>query len=206
MYPHLEVIGVDASAARIEQAQANLAGLTNASVQVADATDLPFEDDCFDRVYSRFMLEYLPDKQAAVQEMARVARPGGKVLLQDLDGQLAWHYPEDADLSARIHQVLEALAQTGFDPFVGRKLYTMAFQAGLKDIQVSVQPYHLYAGRIDDRFLNSWELKLDIAAPAISRVLGAAQAATYKNQFLNYLQRDDTFTYSVLISVTAIKR
>ena len=68
-------------------------------------------------------MEYLPDKQAAVREMARVCSPGGKLLLQDLDGQLVWHYPEDAELQRTTENILSHLAGTGFDPFVGRKAF-----------------------------------------------------------------------------------
>ena len=63
--------------------------------------------------------------------MTRVCKPGGTVLLQDLDGQLLWHYPEDAEVQQTAEKVVAALAATGFDPFVGRKLFWLAKKAGL---------------------------------------------------------------------------
>src|ERR1700691_37802 len=91
--PGAEIVGVDLSPERIQDAQLRLRGLPNARAQVGNAQALPFESGSFDFIFCRFLMEYLPDKQLAVKEMARVCRSGGTVLLQDLDGQLVWHYP-----------------------------------------------------------------------------------------------------------------
>src|SRR5206468_5342108 len=68
------------------------------------------------------------------------------VLLQDLDGQLLWHYPEDAVVQSTAERVVNALEATGFDPFVGRKLFWLARTAGLQNVEVQVECYHLIAG------------------------------------------------------------
>lgn len=49
-----------------------------------DATDLPFPDDQFDVVVSRFALHHMDDPASAVAEMARVCRPDGSVTLIDM--------------------------------------------------------------------------------------------------------------------------
>ncbi len=46
-----------------------------------DAHDLPFEDASFDRVTCAFVLMFLDDPALAVREMARVLRPGGRLVL-----------------------------------------------------------------------------------------------------------------------------
>jgi ubiquinone/menaquinone biosynthesis C-methylase UbiE len=46
------------------------------------ATDLPFEDDAFDVTYSFKVLPHVPEVRSAVAEMARVTRPGGRLLLE----------------------------------------------------------------------------------------------------------------------------
>ena len=48
-------------------------------VQVADALELPFEDDTFDVVLSSFGAMYAPDQKRAASELARVCRPGGRI-------------------------------------------------------------------------------------------------------------------------------
>ncbi|MEC9442412.1 MAG: class I SAM-dependent methyltransferase [Myxococcota bacterium] len=70
--------GVDISDGMLEQARAR--GLT---VQQADAAEaLPFEDESFDLVYSFKVLAHIEDIDAALQEMARVTRRGGYLLLE----------------------------------------------------------------------------------------------------------------------------
>jgi SAM-dependent methyltransferase len=206
IHPDTEFVGVDLSAERIHDAEARLHGVPNARVQIGDAQALPFESGSFDFVFCRFLMEYLPDKQRAVQEMLRICRCGGKILLQDLDGQLLWHSPEDPELQQTIEQVVSRLATTGFDPCVGRKLFNLCFEGGLADINVQIDPYHLYAGTIVEEQLDLWRTKLEIAKPQLAKVLGSDEAAIrYTERFLGYLQRPDTLTYSCLFSVLGTK-
>jgi SAM-dependent methyltransferase len=205
-YPHLEVVGVDVSLKRIVDAEKRLSGLPNARACLGDALSLPFEANRFDLVFCRFLLEYLPDKPRALSEMKRVCTPGEKVLLQDLDGQLVWHFPEDAELQETTERVISHLASTGFDPFVGRKLFSLCVGGGLSDVKVQLDPYHLYAGTIDETQFSQWRTKLEIATPQIVAVLGNEQAAAqYCERFLAYLKNPDTLTYSCLFTVTGTK-
>ena len=204
--PSAEFIGVDLSVDRIHEGGLRLKGVPNARVQVGDAQALPFESASFDLVFCRFLMEYLPDKQRALEEMGRICRGGGKILLQDLDGQLVWHSPEDPELQQTIEKVVSRLAATGFDPFVGRKLFNLCFRAGLAEIKVQIDPYHFYAGTIVDDQLDLWRTKLEIAKPQLKKVLGSEEAALkYTERFLAYLQRPDTLTYSCLFTVLATK-
>ena len=171
-----------------------------------DAHAMRIPSNRFDLVYSRMLLEYLRNKEQAVREMVRVCRPGGTVLLQDLDGQLLWHYPEDAEMQRTSEKVVDALAATGFDPFVGRKLFSFAQRAGLEHIDVQVESYHLIAGVVGPEILKQWELKLEIAAPQLKKVLGSETAAKeHAKRFLEYLRRPDTLTYSTVFTVSGKK-
>src|SRR5262249_32287328 len=108
------VVGLDVSEDRLAEAARNSARLPNRTVRHGTAPRLPFESGVFDLAYCRFLLEYLPEREAAVAEMARVCRPGSRVLLQDLDGQLVWHYPPDEELQGDLERVLGWLGRTGF--------------------------------------------------------------------------------------------
>lgn len=199
-YGQAHVVGVDLSEDRLAYARRAHA-VANLSFEVADSYRLPIADNRFDLVYSRLMLEYLQEPGRAVAEMARVCRPGGRVILQDLDGQLAWHYPIPP-FAGELQRVLDALSETGHDVFVGRKLFYFAKCAGLQDIAVSVEPYHLYAGPIAQKEFEEWQLKLEIARPQIEKIHGPDQASVLHTQFLEYLKAEDTLTYSVLFTVT----
>ena len=205
-YPRATVIGVDASAQRISRAHDELAGAPNASAQLGSILALPFPDEYFDFIYCRLLLEYIADRHKAVAELVRVCRPGGHILLQDLDGQLVWHYPPDPLIESELSIVLHALQSTGFDPFIGRKLYHFVNEAGLTEISVDIAPYHLIAGRIDDRSYESWKLKLQIAFPLIESALqDQNRAARLKDKFLDYLRNQHTLTYSNVFTVVSQK-
>jgi SAM-dependent methyltransferase len=205
-HPKIDVVGVDISASRVAEAEKRLRGLPNARVCVGNALSLPFDANSFDLVFCRFLLEYLPDKPRAVEEMGRVCKEGGRIVLQDLDGQLVWHFPEDPELQALTERILNFLGGTGFDPFVGRKLFSFCVGAKLADIQVQVEPYHLYAGTIGEKQFSQWQSKLDIAAPQMRAALGSEEAARdYSRRFLAYLQSPETLTYSCLFTITASK-
>ena len=71
--------GVDLTEAAVDLVRQRLAqeGL-EASVRVADAERLPFDDASFDLVYSWGVLHHTPDPPAAVAEVRRLVRPGGE--------------------------------------------------------------------------------------------------------------------------------
>jgi SAM-dependent methyltransferase len=80
-----EVAGVDSSGRQVSLAQSN-----NPECQVlcADATDLPFENGSFDLVFSINMIHHLPSRVAqkkALDEMRRVTRNGGLVVIHDIN-------------------------------------------------------------------------------------------------------------------------
>jgi len=198
--------GLDVSDDRIREAKERHRGVTAMSFVRGAAHEMEFPSNRFDLVYSRMLLEYLKNKEQAVREMVRVCRPGGTLLLQDLDGQLLWHYPEDVEMQQTSEKVVTALAATGFDPFVGRKLFSFAQRAGLQHIDVQVESYHLIAGVVGPEILKQWELKLEIAAPQLKKVLGSETAAReHAKRFLEYLRRPDTLTYSTVFTVSGKK-
>lgn len=67
----------------------------NSDLQIADAENLPFEDNSFDAVYSWGVLHHSPDTQKAVNEVYRVLKPGGlaKIMIYNkysLIGYMLW--------------------------------------------------------------------------------------------------------------------
>jgi SAM-dependent methyltransferase len=79
------VVGIDLSEAMLEQARGLAAarGLANLEFRRADVERLPFEDGSFDVVASRQSAHHYADIAAAVAELARVLRPGGRLLVLD---------------------------------------------------------------------------------------------------------------------------
>ncbi|GGH28977.1 SAM-dependent methyltransferase [Alsobacter metallidurans] len=91
------IVGVDLSEPMLRKAQervgrdrlANVAGLC-----VMDATRLAFPDCCFDAVVAPYVMTVVPDPQATLDELARVLKPGGEIVLVN-------HVGADRGLRAR---------------------------------------------------------------------------------------------------------
>ena len=84
--PAGRAIGVDMTAAMRQRtmAGATAAGLTNVEVRDGDATSLPLDDATVDIVISNGVLNLVADKPAAVREIARVLKRGGRVQIADI--------------------------------------------------------------------------------------------------------------------------
>jgi ubiquinone/menaquinone biosynthesis C-methylase UbiE len=61
-------------------------GLANVAPTQGDATDLPYEDDSMDAVVLVAVLGEIPDRAAAMGEIARVLRPGGRLVVGEAFG------------------------------------------------------------------------------------------------------------------------
>lgn len=90
--PTGRVCGVDASPAMVAMGRERCADLAWAEFQTANATELPYPDAGFDAAVSTQVYEYVPDIPAALTELHRVLRPGGRALILDTDyGSLVIH-------------------------------------------------------------------------------------------------------------------
>ncbi len=99
-----EVVGCDITPAMVEKARQRCAaaGLANVRFMPGRAEDLPFDDASFDVVVSRSAVHHFVDPVAALREMARVVKPGGRVVTVDVTSA---ETPADAAL----HNALETL-------------------------------------------------------------------------------------------------
>jgi ubiquinone/menaquinone biosynthesis C-methylase UbiE len=81
-----EVVGIDLTDAMLAIARKRTAqrGLKNITFRTGDVRALPFVDAMFDVVVGRYALHHMEQPAALLQEMARVCRPGGTVLVEDL--------------------------------------------------------------------------------------------------------------------------
>jgi SAM-dependent methyltransferase len=66
--------------------EAERRGVTNVRATLGDAQSLPFEDDEFDAAVLVTVLGEIPDQEQALREVARVLRPGGRLVVGELFG------------------------------------------------------------------------------------------------------------------------
>lgn len=80
----IEVYGVDISAGMLRQCERNLAKWGRAAeLFLANSEALPFRDEAFEVVFHLGAINYYTDKERAIQEMVRVAKPGTRIVIAD---------------------------------------------------------------------------------------------------------------------------
>ena len=158
------VHGVDLTPAMVERAKAEAAaaGLGNVEFSLGDATALEFEDASFDGAVNRFSLHHIPVPVRVLEEMARVVRPGGWVLVAD--------HLTDADPDAAAwHEEIERLRDPSHWACLTRERLVAAGEAaGLVLDDERVVPLDLHFGE--------WLRRSSAgpaAAPLIERLLSA---------------------------------
>lgn len=91
----LEVVGVDVSRPMLKKAREKVEKLDEnleISFQRMDAKDLDFPEASFDNAFSMATIEFIPDeeKKEFVQEMLRIVKPEGKVLIGTITADSEW--------------------------------------------------------------------------------------------------------------------
>jgi ubiquinone/menaquinone biosynthesis C-methylase UbiE len=89
-HPAVSVVGSDPDPLALSRAQRKAAQLNGIHFERGYAQQLPYADGEFDRVLSSMMLHHLDDdaKSAAAAEVFRVLRPGGRLHLVDMGGDM----------------------------------------------------------------------------------------------------------------------
>jgi len=91
--------GFDNSAEMLEVAKRNLAGVPNVELRVSEGNCLPLADGSLDATFANMYLHHTPDPAAAIAELARVLKRGGRLVITDLDRHdHEWMHEEMADL------------------------------------------------------------------------------------------------------------
>ena len=78
------VVAVDASAAMLQAAKTRLQGFDNVELRRGDLEALPIDDARLDAATLMLVLQHVPDPERALAEVARVLKPGGRVIIVDM--------------------------------------------------------------------------------------------------------------------------
>src|SRR5215211_6504631 len=92
--PHGSVLGIDIDDVKLSLARqdAEHEQLTNVTFHGRDATTLDAEGT-YDLVYARFLLTHLRDPQMMLRQMVRAAKPGGAIVVEDINHDAIFCYP-----------------------------------------------------------------------------------------------------------------
>lgn len=121
-----KVIGVDMTQEMIKKAKANAEeyGYKNVEFKLGEIEDLPIEDETIDVAISNCVINLVPDKKRAFEEVYRVLKKGGRIYLSDivLLGELTEEQKKDETLLAGCvagalpkEDYLEIIKEAGFE-------------------------------------------------------------------------------------------
>jgi ubiquinone/menaquinone biosynthesis C-methylase UbiE len=123
-----EVVAYDLTPEMLDQARKRCqeAGLKNVRFELGQAEQLPFEEESFDCVVTRLTIHHFVDPCRVMNEVARVTRQGGKVVVADV-------VSSENDEEERLHNALEILRDpTHVRMLPSREMLSMLESAGLR--------------------------------------------------------------------------
>ena len=136
--PSGSVVGVDSSPAMLELAARRCGGHDNVELHEADAASLPVDDESFDAAVCVQVLEYVAEPTAGLAEINRALRPGGRVVVWDIDWATVSLHSEDPTRTERVIGAWdEHVAHRSLPRTLGPRLRS----AGFEDIHADAHPF-----------------------------------------------------------------
>ena len=134
LLPDGELLGVDVAPEMVAAARALAGQQTHLRFEVGAGAALPVEDATYDAAFGARLLLHVADPVPVVAEMARVVKPGGRVVLMDWDFETVVVSHPDRELARRLlHWRCD---HHSGDNWSGRRLLGHALAIGLRDLTV----------------------------------------------------------------------
>ncbi|MEU4192890.1 methyltransferase domain-containing protein [Kribbella sp. NPDC026611] len=146
--PSGRICGIDISESMLAIAGTRADAGPGVELELASAAWIPHPAESFDVVVSTQVFEYVDDVAGALDEVRRVLRPAGRVVLLDTDwGSVVWRSSDDE----RMGRVLTAFEDHLVDPHLPRTLADVLVKSGFTVTHQSVVPI-LNAGYDDHTY------------------------------------------------------
>ncbi len=104
--------------------------------QIAPAEHLPFANNSLDAYRAERLYQHLLNPAIALSEAQRVLRPGGRIVLIDLDYDM-WVVDSDDEAQTRI--MMRALADSIASHWIGRRYRNLLLDGGFSEVNIEVQ-------------------------------------------------------------------
>ncbi len=133
------VVGTDIDEAKLAAAREQAAehGLAKVEFRAADITATDLEPE-FDLVHARFLLSHLSNPSAALTRIRQALRPGGVVVVEDVDFRGHFSHPECPALLRYVELYTECARRRGADANIGPRLPALLEEAGFENVQMNV--------------------------------------------------------------------
>jgi SAM-dependent methyltransferase len=137
--PAGRIIATDIDEKKLEIATQDAAGqqLKNVEFRLADITKSD-PGTSFDLVHARFLLTHLANPAQALARMRHALRPGGIIVIEDIDFRGHFSYPESAALWRYVELYTEVVRRRGADANIGPRLPALLLEAGFENVRLHV--------------------------------------------------------------------
>ncbi|UCG45841.1 MAG: methyltransferase domain-containing protein [Candidatus Bathyarchaeota archaeon] len=159
VYPE-EVCAIDFDPLFIKEAKklATRDGIENAKFEVGDIHNLKFNNAEFDLSYCRLVLMHVRDPVTTIAELKRVTKSGGFVAASDVDDGTVLTFPQTPKLLELWSKFGQNAKTRGDDRYIGRQLFSIFSQAGLRSISIHPIPFLATQQELE-------ELKMFVSVP-----------------------------------------
>lgn len=152
LWPNSKITCLEVNPALIAQAREHLHDKGQDRVQFVEGSvlDIQLEENQFDVAYGRYLFQHLREPLVAAKEAWRVLKPGGKLIINDIDdGIFGLFEPPLPGLAHVIEKFGQAQAARGGNRHIGRRLWGMLEKAGFQNMDLEVLASHSGNTRIE---------------------------------------------------------
>jgi SAM-dependent methyltransferase len=173
-------------------------GLKNVEVMQGDALNTGLPKAEFDLVHERLVMINVPTREALLQEMISLLRPGGIIILEDVDDISYTCVPSHPSWTILLDAFHDAFHTNGGNAFIGRELTGYLQNAGIKNVQTKIHIGTVNPGEYRRTHLLSL---LDVLHEKVvgSGVLTEAQLNEHRAALVDHLKNPSTLLIDKLL-------